>query len=149
MEITNVAAYRAMQQEHLTLPSGAVFVIRKVQAWDFLALGELPVPTSSRSPGEELASMTNPTTQHLKRYTDRAIVKGTVQPQLTDTYDDGGEPVQQPDRLHVMELAASDYAALSQAIMRWSGLAEEDAKAIDAFRGDALSPVGQSAGGAL
>ena len=68
MDVSSVAAYRAMQRELFPLPSGAVFEIRAVQQWDFIELGELPVPSASVPAVEEPVSLNSPTVQYMKRY---------------------------------------------------------------------------------
>ena len=143
---SSIADFRARLYQEITLPSGLVAQIRKVQAWDFLGLGELPVP----SPAAQEGSIPNQDEfESMKRYTDRALLRGVVQPRLSDEVDADGEPVYRPDRLHVSELEPGDYGALSTAIFAWAGLTQEDGQAIEAFRHDAVGASGESAGGAV
>lgn len=145
---SSIEDFRRLLYKDISLPSGLTAQIRKVQAWDFLGIGELPVPQGVSSEGE-LPPMTDQTARSLKRYTDRALVKGVVKPQLTDAVDDGGEPVYLPDRLHVSELGPEDYSALSAAILQWSGLVAEEGQAIESFRDDSERAPGEGVGGAV
>ena len=141
--MSSVLEFRAILYKDVALPSGLFATIRKIQAMDFIGLGDLPIPSSGETDSETPAPID---LELLKRYTDRALVCGVVQPLLTAELDDGGRPVCQPDALHVRELLSSDYQALSQAIMSWSGLTPEDAKAIEAFRPDGVSPARENDG---
>jgi len=144
---SSIAEFRNRLYKEIVLPSGLSAQIRKVQAWDFLGLGELPIP-SGRA-GNETPMYTEQDTRNLRHYTDKALVKGVVKPPLTDTLDDGGEPVYAADKLHVSELSLDDYNALSTAIMQWSGLTQEDGQAVEAFRADAERAPGESVSGAV
>lgn len=144
---SSIAEFRSRLYKEVPLPSGLSAQIRKVQAWDFLGLGELPIP-SGRT-GDEAPMYTEQDTRNLRHYTDRALVKGVVKPPLTDTLDDGGEPVYAADKLHVSELSLDDYNALSTAIMQWSGLTQEDGQAVEAFRDDQERATRESVGGAV
>src|SRR5919198_851891 len=100
---TSIAAYRKLLYDTVTLPSGAVFQIKRVFAADFLGLGELPIP-SAPSEGEEPHELTPQDAERLQRYTHRALARGVVAPKLTDE----GEPGQGDDALHVAELLPAD-----------------------------------------
>ena len=134
---------RIYKPEEIVLPSGLCARIRKVFARDFLGMGELPVPRGGPD-GAAHAIPPDRETLANRRYSDRALVKGVVSPKLTDAYDDGGEPVMVPERLHVSELEEEDYNALCLAITQWCGLTQEDGQAVEAFRPDTQWALGES-----
>jgi hypothetical protein len=146
---SSVEDFRRLLYKDLALPSGLSVQIRKVQAWDFLGLGELPVPQAAEKFAAITMGFTEDDSRSLRRYTDRAMVRGVVKPPLTDAMDAGGEPVYLPDRLHVTELSPDDYGALANAILQWSGLVAEEAQAIESFREDSQRTPGESIGGAV
>lgn len=150
---SSINEFRQHIYKEVLLPSGLTATIRKVQQWDLLGGEELPMPrgglpTAQEGEGQDgdAAPLSPEALRYLRRMGDRMIARGTVAPALTDTRDDGGEPVMLSDKLHVTELLQEDYAALLMAIREWCGLTQEDGQAVEAFRLDPLSPVSQTVG---
>jgi hypothetical protein len=147
------ANYRALLHEEVTLPSGAVFTIRKISAMDFLDLGsELPIPanmdgevTLPTDPAEVSAVMQR--ARQLISYVEHAVVKGTVAPLLTYERTAQGFPLYTETALHISEMTREDFEALSQAILKKGGLTREVASSVDSFRPNPLSEAPQDAGG--
>jgi hypothetical protein len=146
---STIEEFRRLIYREVTLPSGKVVQIKRVQAWDFIGLGELPIPTGGgkETDAEATLQLTLEDTRRLKKYSDRALVQAVVSPRLTDAYDDGGEPLCGPAYLHVTELLESDYQALVNEIFEWGGLTKEADTAIQSFRSDALSETGEGVSG--
>lgn len=143
---STVAEFRRYLYRTIALPSGLTVDIRHLQGWDFLGLGDLPIPTAT-TPDQGVLAITQEQAIQLQRYTDRAVARGVVAPKMTDARDDGGEPVCSPDVLHVSELLPDDYQMLSLAILQWAGLLPEAAKAVESFRTDAVRPDDSRPGG--
>ena len=103
---TTAAQYRAMFEEDITLPSGAVFRIRKISSKDFIDMGgELPIPGDVDSdalplrPGVDAQAVITEA-RRMITYVEHAVIKGTVEPKLTYARDAYGDPVDVPDKLH-------------------------------------------------
>lgn len=139
MAYVSVDEYRAQLYRDVTLPSGFTIKIGKVQAWDFVDLGELPIPQGMDGESdqgkayESLGADDRSRLQRIKPYTDRAIAVGAIVPRMSDRPEDQDNP----HILHVSELSRDDYQTLVSAIMQFSGLTQEDGQAIESFRTDA------------
>lgn len=144
---SSIADFRRHLYQTVTLLSGLTVEIKRLTAWDFVGLGDLPIPSASTLDGQQIASISPEHAVQLQRYTDRAVARGVVAPKMTDARDDGGEPVCSPDVLHVSELLPDDYQVLSLAILQWAGLLPEAAKAVESFRADPVRPDDSSPGG--
>jgi len=140
---SSITEFRQRIYREVTLPSGLSVTIRKIQAWDFVGIGDLPIPSVTNPEGEVMATTEN--LDLLKRYTNRAIACGTVAPLMSDNPADQGSP----DRLYVEELLPGDKEALALAILQWAGLVEETARAVDSFREESLRAPGESASGTV
>jgi len=140
---SSIAAFRQLVYKDVSLPSGLSVTIRKIQAWDFVGIGDLPIPSVTNPDGDVIATTEN--LDLLKRYTNRAIACGTVAPLMSDQAQDQGNP----DRLYVEELLPADKDALALSILQWAGLVEETARAVDSFREESLRAPGESLGGAV
>lgn len=145
---SSIDEFRKLLPKELTLPSGLIVEIRKVQQWDLIGGEELPMPGGSIA-GQGTAETTLEQVRYMKSMTDRIILKGTVRPPLTNQIDDQGEPLRLPDKLHLSELTQEDYVALASGIKEWCGLTQEDGKAIEAFRSDTERSAGEIPSGAV
>jgi len=139
--------------EQVTLPSGAIFTVRKISAMDFLDLGsELPIPAnmdgnvSLPSDPADAADVVQRARQ-LIGYVEHAVIKGTVEPVLTNARTAQGFPLYSDTALHVQEMSREDFEALSQAILKKGGLTREVASQVESFRADTLSETAQGPGG--
>ena len=145
---SSIEEFRRYNSTTMVLPSGLeVEVARKPQATIFLGVGELPVPSTHDTRLD--ASPSTAEIISLKLYTDRAIARAVLAPPMSDDLDVQGRPVLQPHCLHVSELDPDDYAALSSAIFTRMGLVQEEAKAIESFRADALGAPGEGTGAGI
>lgn len=140
--------FRTKVFKDVTLPGGLLVKIRSVQAYDLISKWDLPMPTTPE--GEETPERA-PETEETRQDTidrgiawrDGAILHGCVIPPFVPR----GQGTE--DALGLDELGNDDYEALSQAILRHSGLAPEVAETVEAFRQDAERPDRGADGGEI
>jgi len=137
---STIDQFRQYRMTTLTLPSGLIVdLLRKPSVALFLGLGELPIPATQE--GETAAGMSVEALMSIQHYVDRAIAGAVLAPSMTDERDAQGRPVITPDKLHVTELDPDDYALLSRDILTRMGLVQEEARAIESFCPDTVSPT--------
>lgn len=143
---SSVHDFKARTRTSVTLPSGLVVEIRKVTGRDFLGLGELPIPATEVD-GARNGAYSPEHVADIRRYSDRAIVRGAVNPRFTEDPDQ----VESEDAVHLSYLLAeeADYMALAQAILDFSGLTKETAAAVEGFRENEVSEIAESARGEI
>jgi len=132
--------FRRKSRKAVTLPSGLEVEIRKVWAWDFIDLGEIPLPSAGKN-----TEGSRPRSEDTRNYATRAIVRGALAPEFSADWTDRHNP----DVVHVEDLSQQDMEALSSAILEWSGLTKEVAAEAEAFRDNGIGEAGGSSGPTL
>jgi hypothetical protein len=124
IKITSVQEYREMlaQPHTVTLPSGAVFKIRRLSALDYIENGVEQLPNEFLQFIAELKSPTAPkefsdkaSEEYLKifeKYLEATLFLGTIEPKVVLIYDKGKKEGQ----LCFSELNSDDATALIRAI---------------------------------
>lgn len=138
--------FKARTRKSVTLPSGLEVDIRKVVGRDFVGLGELPIPAAGevdrhKSDAREQIEQI----EQMKRYSDRAIVRGALAPRFTDD----PAKIDAEHEVHLSYLDDDDYTALARAIFDFAGLTKETADAVESFRQNEVSPTLEGTGGAV
>lgn len=117
--VTSVEDYRntVQKEQTVTLPSGAIFTIRKINTRELLKTGKIPLLSADdfTSTSEEkkkiLASkMTQEERKSVLEYNDKIIVLGVVQPQMSLERVEG--------KLHIEDLTDADYYFLLNSIIK-------------------------------
>ena len=141
----SVRDFRTRVFADVTLPSGLLVKIRYVQSIDMMSAWDLPMPSSAgreTDAGEAPDNDNNADT--IRRglaWRDSSILHGCVWPPIVPRGAGTDEA------LGLDELSNADYEALSQAILRHSGMAPEVAATVEAFRQDTERPDRGATGG--
>jgi hypothetical protein len=159
--VTTAADYLNKNRKEVILPSGAVFVIRKVTGRDYMRINaEIPISSmaSTVAPdvpadasAEEKArikweAMPQEQKQSIFKVNDHLIITGTVSPALSLTREDG--------KLCLDDIYSEDYNALLEAISEFSTPKRQDLKSFrseselvdagragEAVQGEAVQPA--------
>ena len=144
--MSRLSRFREKATRVIELPSGLDMVVRPPHAWDFVEVGEIPLPLNGSADSEPIPSSRVVTGSRTMDYIEHAMVCCVIDPPLCRERDVHGKMRATEGALHIDELETSDYISLSRQLMGLAGLLEEDAKAVESFREDTLSEADTSVG---
>jgi len=118
-EIVSAAEYKAKSRKLITLPSGAVFEIKKISPFDFVEFsGEIKEGMSE----EEMAKIIAP---KFEEYGAAFICSGVSKPRIRN---DVSSAEVGDEELHITDIDKHDLTALIKEITEFSGLDEVTAE---------------------
>jgi len=127
--------FRAANRKTLALPNGLTIQVRKLTGLDFLELGHFPLVAGNRkATAEEFRKHLETDPKAQLQQLRLILTKGVVSPRVVDT-----QPSETPsDALSIYDIG--DINEIVQAILEWSGLTEETARAAGKFSEKSLVP---------
>lgn len=126
---SSVQDFKKASRKAVKLPGGLEVEIRKLTGFDFVDLGEFPMPPAKEG-GEEQGDAE--TIKRIRDYSERMIARAVVSPPFSDRAED----LNNDAVVHVRELSVGDFNALGLEIARFSGLTKEDQAEAASFRPD-------------
>ena len=133
---TSLEAWRASLRETVTLPSGNVVTIRKLQQKDFVPRGLfIRALDGAEHTAEEAAAYLKEHPEDTLAVESSVILNGVVDPQIVAGRGTEGA-------LGLDEISQADRDALFMAITKFSEMRIEDAARVDKFRGKDVDDPG-------
>lgn len=147
---STVEDFKKLARKIVKLPSGLEVEIRRLTAFDFVDLGELPMPAPQPQtvglPAEGPPTDSGPAdperTRKVRDYTGKFIVRAVISPPFSDKDEDLGNPAV----VHVRDLALDDFNALGVEIAELAGVKKEVVADAESFRPDQQRPNSKGSG---
>lgn len=139
MEITTANEYTNKREKVVQLPSGAVFKIRKLSAFDFIKDGEIPrfmkQVNKSSDKTKVLDTMSDKDKAEALELLTKVVCAGTVEPNVVDKPADECTD----NELSINTVDDSDKKYLLEQIVSMTSMTSQDMDVIEKFPGGKVS----------